>query len=191
MPNRVARSNANAASVLSSGPWAQGRNRSRNTASKSVSGTCGYPNLRNAGTKSASLACPGRGQTDSPLIARRCQSNRGPGSLLRIGVISECAITRCAGMVHRAMISASKVSSAAICGSGKGWVPVLANSMPMDAEFTSVIPAHSPAPACHARADSFTKASVWPVSETSQCADTSAVGSQSRARASRHVDIAV
>ena len=49
------------------------------------------------------------------------------------------------------MIPASTRSSAAICASGKGAAPLLASSIPIDREFTSLTAPHAPAPACQAR----------------------------------------
>ena len=138
-----------------------------------------------------SSASAGSGQRESPPSANRRQSKRGPGSPLRSGAMSEWPITRAGGMFQRAMIAASSRSSAAICGSAKGVRPSLASSMPIERELTSVTPAHSPAPACHARRCSSTSASAMPVSEISQWAETSASGSQRRARASAQVAIAV
>lgn len=123
------------------------------------------------------------GQTANPCKASRRQSKRGPGSILRPGAMSEWAITPSGPMDQRAMMAPSSLSSAAICGSGKGRSPGLTSSMPMLRELTSSRPCQEPAPACQARRSSGTSASVVPSSWTSQCALTSASGSQSRARA--------
>jgi hypothetical protein len=104
--------------------------------------------------------------------------------------MSEWPNTRWGAIDQRARIAASKVSSAAICGSAKGWLPSLASSMPMEWLLMSSSPAQAPAPACQARWRSSTSASTTPVSEISQWAETSADGSQSRARASS-LEIAV
>jgi len=48
------------------------------------------------------------------------QSNRGPGSLLRSGAMSECPMTPSGAISHRAMIPRNSSSSAHICGSENG-----------------------------------------------------------------------
>ncbi len=95
-----------------------------------------------------------RARPTAPPSASRRQSNRAPGSPLRPGAMSECAITRSGGMFQRAITCAKSRSSAAICASAKGSVPPFASSIPMEREFTSATPPQAPAPACQARASS-------------------------------------
>ena len=139
------------------------------------------------------LFVTGKGGVHStaPAAASRSHGKSSPGSRLRAGAMSECAITRSGGICQRPMTSAKSRSSAAICRSGKGASPVFASSIPIEDEFTSVTAPQAPAPACQARISSGTSASATPPWEISQCAETSAAGSQSRARASSQVGIAV
>ena len=107
-------------------------------------------------------------QTARPQRASRLQSNFGPGSALRPGAMSECAITPEGGMPQRAQIASSSPSNAAICGSGNGGKPssgpALASSIPIERELMSSTPSHDPAPACQARASSGTNRQTSPSS---------------------------
>ena len=105
-------------------------------------------------------------QTARPPSARRRQSNFGPGSALRPGAMSECAMIRAGGMLQRATIPSSNSSSAAICGSEKGGKPAsgpgLSSSIPIERELTSLTSPHRPAPACQARSVSGTRDQTRP-----------------------------
>ena len=65
-------------------------------------------------------AIPVCGQTARPPSASRRQSNRAPGSPLRVGAMSEWAITPSGRIDQRAITADNSASSAAICGSGNG-----------------------------------------------------------------------
>ncbi len=148
-------------SAVSSEPLAQGRNRSRTAANSSTSSTGAVKPARRAAARNS----PGLGEADAMSGPRgfakacrssRCQSKCGPGSDLRPGAMSEWPITPDAVIDQFFIIRGSRASSVVICGSEKGCDPVLSNSIPIDREFMSSLPSHSPAPACHARCSSRT-----------------------------------
>ncbi len=114
-----------------------------------------------------------------------------PDRLFRPGARSECPITPSGGIVQRSSTSERRPSSARICASGKGDVPSLSNSIPIEAEFTSVARPQRPAPACQARLASSTREMHFPSRPISQCAETSATGSHKRCNADEASHIAV
>jgi hypothetical protein len=82
----------------------------------------------------------GAGQTDSPCRASRRQSKRGPGSVLRNGAMSECAITPRAGSPSARGSRPAALPARPSAARQRGSPPVLSSSIPIERELISPAP---------------------------------------------------